>query len=133
MWRRYVRSVAVAEIHLMVELQRRGLTWFLETQKPFRFDFKEDLVHGTIVDCFWNPPFNLAVFLDGEPVHNRRVQSFRDECVDEALRKRGIKVLRFTYKPPIRKSRLKEIVDEIEKTLKEMGYRETVNRRGYSH
>ena len=114
-------SVSRAEEKILIELQRRGLTRLLETQKPFEFIWQVEGVHGTIIDFYWNPPINYAVFLDG-PVHLKYSHERRDELIDKALERRGIKVDRFRYKPPITKKRLREIVDQIEETLRSMGY-----------
>ena len=122
-WKRRIREVSNAEIALLIELQRRGLTRCLETQKGFKLDPEADGVHGTVVDYFWNAPYNYAVFLDGAAVHVKRRQSERDELITKALQRRGIKVDRFMYKSPIRKRRLREIADRIEQTIKEMNSR----------
>jgi len=123
-WKDRMRvSVSSAEIEILKELQRRGLTRLLETQKPFDFIWQVEGVHGTIIDFHWSHPFNYAVFLDG-PVHLKYSHERRDELIDRALEHRGIKVDRFEYKPPITKKRLREIVDQIEETLRGMGYKQ---------
>lgn len=76
-----------------------------------------DGVEGTRIDYYWNPPYNYAVFLDGEPIHGKDRQSERDELITKALEKRGIRVDRFSYRPPLTKRRKIEIVDQIEETL----------------
>jgi len=122
MWRHRLKTpVSRAEEKILIELQRRGLTRLLETQKPFEFIWQVEGVHGTIIDFYWNPPINYAVFLDG-PVHLKYAHERRDELIDRALEKRGIQVDRFEYKPPITKKRLMEICDHIEATLKKLGY-----------
>jgi len=121
-WKDRMRvSVSNAEIELLKELQRRDLTRHLETQKPFEFIWQVEGVHGTTIDFYWNHPFNYAVFLDG-PVHMKYLHERRDLLIDRALMRRGITVDRFSYKPPITKKRLKEIADQIEETLRSMGY-----------
>jgi len=119
-------SVSNAEIQLFVELQRRGLTRHLETQKGFSFIREVDGVLGTIIDFFWNHPYNYAVYLDG-PHHKKYAHERRDDLITEALERRGIRVDRFDYTPPLRKRRLKEIADQIEETLKSLGYSHTIN------
>ena len=122
-WKDRMRvSVSGAEILILEELQRRGLTRYLETQKPFSFIFQVEGVQGTLIDFFWNHPFNYAVFLDGEKVHSGRIREERDELIVKALERRGIHVDRFRYKTPISKRRIKEIADQIEETLRGMGY-----------
>jgi len=122
-WRDQMRvSVSKAEIELFKELQRRGLTRGMTTQVPFEFIWQVEGVHGTILDYYWHPPFNYAVFLDGEPVHMKLRRTIKDEKITEALMKRGVHVDRFRYKPPLSKRRLKEIADRIEETLEKLGY-----------
>lgn len=117
MWRRFQHGpVSAAETTILIELQRRGLTTYLETQSPWIFDQKADIVAGTWIDFYWADPHRYAVFIDG-PHHLKPRQETRDEHVDKALQKRGIHVDRFSYHVPLRKSRLKEICDHIEKVL----------------
>ena len=115
-------GISNAEIQLFIELQRRGLTRYLETQKGFRFIEEVNGVLGTIIDFFWNQPYNYAVYLDG-PHHKKYAHERKDDLITEALKKRGIKVDRFEYDPPLRKRRLKEIADQIEETLISLGYK----------
>ena len=122
-WKDRMRvSVSGAEIEILKELQRRGLTRLLETQKPFDFIWQIEGVHGCICDFFYNHPFNYAIFIDGERVHSGRIREERDELIVKALERRGIHVDRFRYKTPISKRRIKEIADKIEETLRGMGY-----------
>lgn len=120
-------GVSRAELDILCELQRRGLMDYLETQKGFKFDYKADAVHGTTIDFFWQHPYNYAVFLDGVKIskgfpklHLKKKQSKRDQLVTAALEKRKVEVRRFQYTPPLRKSRLKQICDEIEARLKDV-------------
>ena len=122
MWRKHVKPVADAEEKLFMELQRRGLTDCMMTQYPFRFDPEEDGVAGTVIDFYWGYIYQLAVFLDGEP-HLKSYQQNKDDLVTKALRKRYIHVLRFRYKSPITKRRLREIADAIEESLRILGYK----------
>lgn len=118
MWREKLNvKVSNAELFLVMELQKRKLNRHMFTQEPFKFNGEKDGVEGTIVDVYYyDPP--LAIFLDGWRVHGSVKRGRKDEAITKALQKRGIQVLRFTYKAPIRKKRLMEICDEIEKTLK---------------
>lgn len=110
-------QVSNAEVMVFTELQRRGLTTHLNTQYPFVFDPNKELVYGTTIDFYWHHPHRYAVFIDGKAVHLRSRQERRDELVTAALEKRGIKVDRFLYRAPLRKRRLKEIVEKIEGVL----------------
>ena len=116
-------QVSRAEMMVLNELVRRRLTRNLETQKGFQFILHMDAVAGTTVDFYWNAPYRLAAFVDGVKVqhgypklHLRHGE--RDDKITEALRNRGIKVLRFPYEPPLSKSKLMEISDQIEEALR---------------
>lgn len=114
MWRRHQHEPSSnAELQIFQELQQRHLTAEMTTQEPFVFDMKKDVVAGTWVDFYWP---RHAVFIDG-PHHDKLRQGRRDEAVDKALRRRGICVHRFSYKPPLRKARRDEICDSIEEIL----------------
>ena len=118
-WRqRLQQSPSNAEMAVMLELQKRQLLTHMRSQHAFIFDLKEDLVAGTFIDFYWTEPHNYAVFIDGIQVHNKVRQSMRDECVQKALERRGVKVDRFVYTPPLRKWRLREICDRIENVLR---------------
>lgn len=67
-------------------------------------------------DFMWSKQ-KLAVFLDG-PHHLQDKVEARDTTIDELLEFRGWTVLRFPYKPPLRKSARKAICELIEKKLK---------------
>lgn len=121
MWRRHAVKVSRAEEAIFDELCRRGLGRNLHSQHPFKFE--KDLlgkegegVKGTWVDFFWSPP-GYAAMIDG-PGHLKRKQEEKDKLIDEALRRRGIRVDRFGYRPPLSKRRLKEIVDSIEDRIR---------------
>lgn len=122
-WRDKLKvSRSNAEELVQIELQRRGLTDRMVTQKPFKFDPEEDGVEGTWSDYFWNPPYDYAVFLDYEKLHLKSKQAERDVKVTEALERRGIIVDRFEYRViPISKRRVGEICDSIRKRLNEVG------------
>lgn len=114
-------SVSAAEMLVLNELQRRGLTTLLETQKGFEFIWQVERVHGTIIDFYWNPPINYAAYIDG-PHHKKQVHERDDELITKALEARRVKVDRFQYDPPLTKKRLMQICDEIEVKLKNLGY-----------
>lgn len=125
-------TVSNAEIDIFYELRRRKLTRGLTRQHPFVFDLKTDIVAGTTIDFYWGFPEirpHYAAFIDGCAVgktgvpklHLRGRQERRDELVKAALERRGIKVDRFQYTPPLRKWCLKEICDSIEAVLKKSG------------
>lgn len=113
--------VSQAELDVFIELQRRGLTDHLETNKGFEFNPEQDRVHGTVPDLYYNHPYRYAVFLDGEKVH-RGNRLDKDELITKALERRGIRVDRFRYRVPLPKYRKMEICDKIEGALNSLGY-----------
>jgi len=113
--RKHGSKVANAEVLLAVELNRRGIYSFI-TQYHFMFIPQIDGVCGTVIDLYFLHR-GLAVYLDGEAVHKGLIQEQRDLLINQALRRRGIRVRRFRYHAPITKKRLMEIADEIEKEL----------------
>ena len=124
MWRRYATAISIADEEILWELSRRHLTRFLHTQEPFKFDVEKDGVGGTFVDFYYMVPFDIANFIDGEQIHLNPHQEQRDRRVDAALRRGGVRVERFMYKPPLSLGRKKEICDAIQSLLEGMGYRE---------
>ena len=110
-------STSNAEMQVFIELQHRGLTKHMRTQHPFTFNAEEEMVHGTAADFFWYHPHPIAVFIDG-PHHDKVKQGKKDEAINLALKKRGIRVERFSYRVPLRKRRRREICDSIQKVLK---------------
>jgi len=107
-------AVANAELLLIAELNRRGIFEF-DTQRGLLLECCD--VSWTIPD-FYFAKANLAVYLDGDAVHNKRRVEERDEAIDKALGRRGVGVLRFPYTAPVSKQRLKEIADAEEEALK---------------
>ena len=108
-----------AEYQILNELTIRGLGKHLESSVAggghgFHFIYQMDGCFGCVPDFYYGSRHQLAIFIDGT-VHIRREPT--DLLIDEALKRRGIRVLRFPYNPPLRKSRLIEIVDEIEENL----------------
>ncbi|MFQ6095958.1 MAG: DNA repair and recombination protein RadA, partial [Candidatus Bathyarchaeia archaeon] len=108
-----------ADLEVLKEMIVRGYGRGLNSQFGVEFNPEKDGVRGTTIDLFWDAPINHAVFLDGEPVHNKKHQAEIDNLVTEALQRRGIKVQRIAYKPPLTKKETKRIADEIERALKE--------------
>lgn len=119
MWRERLNvKVSNGEIFLVMELQKRKLNRHMVTQEPFKFDGEKDGVEGTFIDIYYSH-IPLAIYLDGWHVHGSVRRGKKDEAITKALEKRGIAVLRFEYKAPIRKKRLMEICDTIENVLKD--------------
>jgi len=108
-----------AETKLLIELQKRGLNKGLMYQYAIALDEKKYGVKFTVVD-FYYPYLGLAIYLDGEP-HEKLAHSEKDNLIDKALEDIGIRVLRFSHETPITISRVKEIVDAIEKEVKKDG------------
>ena len=121
MWRRHQHGpTSNAELSIFLELQHRHLCQHMTTQEPFLFDLEEDMVPGTTIDFYWGMPHRYAVFIDG-PHHDKVRQGKKDEAINQALTKRGVRVERFSYQVPLRKFRLREICDHIEKVLNHEG------------
>jgi len=108
--RKHGRSVSNAEDIVHQALINRGLQ--PHANYPFELDYEKDGIHGTKIDFYFTNN-RLAVFLDG-PHHLKLRQSRKDSLINSALERRNIRVLRFGYKPPLRKWRLMEIVEEIQ-------------------
>lgn len=108
-----------AERDVFIELQNRHLCDGMVTQQPFKFDRVSDGVAGTWVDFFYGPPLDYAAFVDFDKLHLKNRQWMRDVLVTAALERRGVLVDRFLYRVPLRKGRLKEICDSIERRVKE--------------
>lgn len=122
-WKSRVQPVSNAEYDILAELSRRDLNRFLTTQQPFEFNYEEDGVYGTSTDFYWS--LGYVAMLDGEAVHDSKRMD-KDELITKALERMDYIVDRFRYKPPLKKSRRKEIVDQIEARLTELGYWEEV-------
>jgi len=103
-------KVSKAEVDLRIALQEHGLSQGMFT------DLQIDIV-STKPDYYW-PTQGVAVYLDG-PVHNSPTAEARDERITETLRKRGLKVLRFSYIPPISRKQIDWIVSQIKEALKQ--------------
>jgi len=99
-------TMSNAEGKVFVALQQRGVKGF--------FTDMEICLQKTIPDFFW-PSKGLAVYLDGPPHVGKED---RDDRIVEMLEKRGIRVLRFPYRPPLSNRRLNEIILAIEEALK---------------
>ncbi len=98
-------AVSRAEDQLAIELQHRGLADGMQRQVGIPFTYPDFLYQQK----------RLAIYLDGPP-HLKSHQIIKDQRIDEMLIHLGYTVLRFPYKT-MTKTRLKEIVDQIEETL----------------
>jgi very-short-patch-repair endonuclease len=98
-----------AETALFQDLSRRTLTAGMVTNEMI-------ILRCCFPDFMWSKQ-KLALFLDG-PHHLQDKVEARDTMIDELLEFRGWTVLRFPYKPPLRKSARKAICELIEKKLK---------------
>lgn len=114
--RRNTNSVANAEILLMAELNRRGIFNF-QTQYIISFTWQSEGCFGTIINFYFSEK-KLAVYLDGDEIHQKHRQEAKDELINKALERRGIEVQRFSYTAPICDERLAEIADWIVEELK---------------
>ena len=94
-------SISNAEIDIQIALNTKGYGPY--TQFPFTKTV-------TVADFFF-PNEKLAVFIDGEHVH--RNKELEDEDKRDFVRRQGCTVRSYSYKSPITKKRLKEIVDAI--------------------
>lgn len=111
-------SVSNAEMEIFFELQKQKLTNHLETQKPFKFIYLEDGVHGTIIDFYWHILLGYAAFIDYMKLHNKLRQAKKDILIDKALKRRKVAVDRFQYQTiPLSKKRKIEIVGQIKEAL----------------
>jgi len=108
-WREKLHPlVAKAELEVLLGLEERKLTTGM-------FRDTEIMLEATIPDFYW-PTKGLAVYLDG-PHHESETQRLKDELIDEKLRRMGLRSLRIPYKPPLSKTRLNEILDQIQEAL----------------
>jgi len=106
-------KVSAAETAILQRLNSESV--FPMTQKPF-------CLQSTTPDFFF-PNINLAVYIDGDVVHRNREE--KDVELRRLLKKRhGCKILSYTYKAPITKARLAEIVANIVDNIK--GYRRDI-------
>src|SRR3972149_7660330 len=88
---------SAAEEKVAVALQDRGVKgWFKD---------QEVILESTVPD-FWFPTKGVAVYLDGEQVHSSEHAQNRDDRITWLLERKGIKVLRFRYRPPLSRKRL---------------------------
>lgn len=105
---RMSQSPSKAEIKLLLALESHGLA-------RGAFSQMEISLWSTQPDIFY-PTKGIAIYLDGPPHLKGHVQD-RDEKITERLQKKGLKVLRFSYTPPISDQRLDEIVQAIKEAL----------------
>jgi len=82
-------------------------------------EFQKKVCIKHVVPDLWFelPDRPLAVFLDG-PVHVGRED--RDEALSDLLRKRGVEVLRISYKEPS-KSEIQDVIEKVMSALAERG------------
>lgn len=71
-------------------------------------------VKATVVDVYL-PESRTLVYLDG-PHHKKGKSVIWDAEIDAILSRRGFRILRYIYKPPIKKWQLAEILADIRKT-----------------
>ena len=94
-------SISNAEIAIRIALTNKGLQPYI--QQPF---YK--LI--TIAD-FYFPDVNLAIFIDGEQIHQNK--ELQDSSKRDFVRSQGCTVREISYKYPLTKKRLAEIVYQI--------------------
>ena len=94
-------SISNAEMDIRIALTNKGLQPYI--QQPF---YK--LI--TVAD-FYFPDVNLAVFIDGEQIHQNK--ELQDSSKRDFVRSQGCTVRVYTYKSPLTKKRLAEIVSQI--------------------
>ncbi len=100
------KAYTSGEVAVIKELQARGLAFFSQHEifiERRRF----------VVDIFVPP--DVVVEIDG-PHHSRGVRVSRDEVKNEALKRLGLKVLRFDHS--LAKSQPSKVVDEVLKALR---------------
>ena len=96
-------TVSNAEIRLAREFHKKYVRGW-ESQKRF-------CLLQTVPDFYFSD-VNLAIFLDGEQIHRNHEE--RDLELRDLLKKRyGCTVRSYSYKAPITKKRLAEIVEAI--------------------
>jgi hypothetical protein len=101
-WRKHAKPVSKAELEIQAALGKEML--FPLTQHPF-------CLQQTKPD-FYFPGVNLAIYIDGQQVHQKR--EAKDEELRRLLEKRhGCIVRSYSYKAPLTKKRLREIVEHI--------------------
>ena len=98
-------KVSKAEIEVFKVLSTDGLTKGMVTQKTI-------VLKSTVPDFCWLNK-RKAVYLDGRQAHSKDVQRERDEEIKDLMEKKGWKVLRLPYDPPLTKKELNETVRKI--------------------
>jgi very-short-patch-repair endonuclease len=98
-------KVSKAEIEVFKVLSTDGLTKGMVTQKTI-------VLKSTVPDFCWLNK-RKAVYLDGRKAHSKDVQRERDEEIKDLMEKKGWKVLRLPYNPPLTKKELNETVRKI--------------------
>lgn len=103
-----------AMMHPKVSKMEEAISLAL-TEKGVAFEQQREFCVRSTKPDFYFPHQNLAVYLDGEEAHKKRVD--RDNFLRELLTKRyGIRVLGLTYRDNTQKSRdeiLQKVLDEV--------------------
>jgi very-short-patch-repair endonuclease len=97
-------QVSNAEMEIFEELSKRGLTRGMLTQLDV-------ILKKTKPDFAWFEK-RKCVYLDGEQVHWKRQE--KDEETTSLLEKQGWRVLRISYKAPLTREKLAEIISQIQ-------------------
>jgi hypothetical protein len=124
-YREHMRvKLSEGEFRVTLGLQTRKLNRGMVTFTSIRLrdtDMDEPREFDTIPDWYW-PSLDFCAYLDG-PHHRSPTYEAKDEKIVRYLwDQKHIKAPRFPYVPPLRSERLVEILDAIEKGLKERGY-----------
>lgn len=110
-----------AEWRIFDALKRAGLRSLLmdETLILKRTLDDDEVEFPTYPDFYYRKTGNeiFLVYLDGPP-HLKRCVEQRDDVVNAALDRAGIKYKRYPYKAPLSDKRFKEIVDDVVTKIK---------------
>lgn len=101
--------VSRAEIEVFKALSTNGLTKGMVSQKTI-------ILKSTIPDFCWLNK-RKAVYLDGKQAHSKDIQRERDEEIKKLMEKKGWRVLRISYNPPITRKELNETVKKIKEFI----------------
>jgi len=116
LWKEKLRiSPSAADMLFLEALEKAGLTRF----GGFKFDC-ELWLPVCKPDARWDD-FQLATFLDGDPVHSKDRQRDKDEFIDSVLNWCNWTPLRFPYRPPLSNRQLTQILAQVKGVLREKG------------
>jgi very-short-patch-repair endonuclease len=101
--------VSKAEIEVFKVLSKNGLTKGMVTQKTI-------VLKSTVPDFCWLNK-RKAVYLDGKQAHLKDIQRERDEEINDLMEKKGWRVLRLLYDPPLTKKELNETIRKIKEFI----------------